>query len=175
MAKKKGYIGTWMYQDKPMVKLEDFPEGCIGFIYKISNKTNGRYYIGRKSLREVRNVLIAQSTYDRLKKAGGTEGLSRKTNKAKTKRAGKRVYNHYRKTVKESNWEKYTGSSKELNADIKSGDDVHREILILCESRTDMTYRETQEIICSGCLEDDNCYNGWVSAKIRKEFITKNQ
>lgn len=163
----------WKYNGKEMKELQDFPEECIGFIYKIENTTNGKYYIGRKQLKSITNRSIAKSTYDKLKAEGKNKEISRKTSKAKTKKAGKRVYNHRRKVVVETDWKDYTGSSDALNADIKKGDKISREILRLCSTKTEMTYHETTNILCSGCFEDPNCYNGWVSAKIRKDFLNK--
>ena len=39
----------WFYEGKEVV-LADIPEEAIGFIYKITNTTNGRAYIGKKLL-----------------------------------------------------------------------------------------------------------------------------
>lgn len=39
----------WLYNDSEL-KLEDIPEKAIGFIYRINNITNGKWYLGRKLL-----------------------------------------------------------------------------------------------------------------------------
>ncbi len=39
----------WKYEDKEILSLDDVPEGCVGFIYLISN-VEGLHYIGKKSL-----------------------------------------------------------------------------------------------------------------------------
>lgn len=164
-------MSNWIYNNKKIKDIEDFPKEVIGFIYRINNLSNGRYYIGRKSLRSVRNTKIAKSTYDRLKKEGGYK-LSRRTNKSQTKKQKKKVWNHYREDIKETNWKTYKGSSKDLLNDInKNKHEIHKEIIHLCYTKTEMTYKETTEILCSGCFEDPNCYNGWVSAKIRKDLL----
>ena len=38
----------WTYQDK---KITILPEDCEGFVYEITNTTNGRKYIGKKLAR----------------------------------------------------------------------------------------------------------------------------
>ena len=35
----------WIYNNKQITKL---PEDCVGFVYQITNTTNGRMYIGKK-------------------------------------------------------------------------------------------------------------------------------
>ena len=35
----------WTYQGKDITEL---PEDCVGFVYEITNTTNGRKYIGKK-------------------------------------------------------------------------------------------------------------------------------
>ena len=41
---------AWHYNGKPVNELSDMPDGTIGFIYKITNKETGQFYIGKKSL-----------------------------------------------------------------------------------------------------------------------------
>jgi hypothetical protein len=75
-----------------------------------------------------------------------------------------------RKRVK-SDWLTYTGSNKQLNADIANGDQVQREILHLCTSKGWCTYLETQEIFNHRALIDRDYYNDWCSCKIRREHL----
>src|ERR1017187_256892 len=74
--------GHWQYTT-PVI------EGAIGFIYKITNLTDNRQYIGKKL-----------QFFKTVKKA-----LKNRTNK--------------RRGVKISDWKTYTGSSKSLNSDIE--------------------------------------------------------
>jgi len=39
----------WLYQGKEL-NLDEIPDKALGFIYKISHTTNGKWYIGRKLL-----------------------------------------------------------------------------------------------------------------------------
>lgn len=40
---------TWLYKNKQILD-EDIPEKSLGFIYKITHPSTGRWYIGRKAL-----------------------------------------------------------------------------------------------------------------------------
>src|SRR3972149_1030675 len=95
MAKKIIKQG-WIYNNKEVI---DTPEEYEGFIYIITNLTNGKFYIGRKSFYSYskRKLTIAEKKLPE--------------NKRKT----------FTITKKETPWRGYTGSCKELNEDIKNG------------------------------------------------------
>lgn len=93
----------------------------IGFIYKITNTVNGKIYIGRKSFISTTKVSIGK----------------RATAKLTDKRSSKKKV-----VIKEMKWRTYTGSNKQLNEDIKNGDDITREIIHLCYTKKQMTYWE---------------------------------
>jgi len=40
----------WLYTNTEFTKLEDFPQDCFGFIYKITNTLTNQYYVGKKFL-----------------------------------------------------------------------------------------------------------------------------
>lgn len=71
--------------------------------------------------------------------------------------------------VKKSNWKKYTGSSKTLNADIdKYGKDKFTfKILRLCSSKKELRYQELIEIINRNAIFDNMYYNEYISLKLR--------
>jgi hypothetical protein len=73
----------WYYKGKTISKREDLPEDAIGFVYKIYNKFEDKYYIGKK-------ILLNKRTRKPLK------GYKRK-----------------RVDYIESNWFKYTGSNEQ--------------------------------------------------------------
>ena len=75
---------AWHYEGKVITEITDMPEGTIGFVYMITNKEDGKFYIGKKSL-------YSHRTLPPLK------GYKRK-----------------RKVVKESNWRHYNSSNKEV-------------------------------------------------------------
>lgn len=119
---------------------EDLIDKSFGFVYCITNLSNGRRYIGKK--------LFTKS--------------GRKQTKGKIKKI--RVT---------SDWLDYYGSNKELQEDVvKNGSDTfHREILYLCATRSECSYRETQEIFKRGALLTENYYNSWVTCKIHKAHV----
>lgn len=160
----------WKYFNKELKSLDCTPEGSIGFIYMITNKTKNKYYIGRKEFKSFTNPEVSKAVYDKCR-AEDTTSVTKTKHKAKSKKEGKTIWRYKRRMEKETNWKTYFGSNKELKKDIKSGDRVEREILHYCYTKSEITYLETKTILCSGCFEDEKCYNEWVSAKIRKEFI----
>lgn len=70
-------------------------------------------------------------------------------------------------------WKSYTGSSVALNADIKSGDTYSKEIIRWCFTKAELTYYETQNIMCSDSLIDDNSYNFWVKCLVYSKHLVK--
>jgi len=80
-----------------------------------------------------------------------------------------------KKIRKSSDWEKYWGSNKKLQEEVKlNGEENYtREILHLCKSRSACSYWETFEIFNRHALVGDGYYNEWVSCKIRKDHLSK--
>ena len=115
---------NWLYENKEMKQLSDFPESCIGFVYLIKNRENGKIYIGKKILHNNLTKLLTKKEKEEWSKPG-------KIPKKK-------------KVIKESNWQDYYGSSKILIDDItklgKEGFD--RQILRLCYTKKEMSYWE---------------------------------
>lgn len=75
--------------------------------------------------------------------------------------------------IKESNWRNYESSSKEVKALIKDGAQIKKQILEFAYSKSELSLKETQAIICNNCLEDLNSLNRWVSCKIFQHQIVK--
>lgn len=145
----------WLYKNKVINKLEDLPEGTFGFIYKITNKTNGKFYIGKKQIMSQTNVKLGKKELEALPTQRG-------------KKPSKKL------VIKESNWVDYMGSNKFLLEDIKDLGEKKfiKEILVICPNKKLLTYWElaTQ---CKYDVLQVNSYNDNLLGKFyRKDFLS---
>jgi hypothetical protein len=134
----------WTYHDKEITVL---PEDVVGFVYQITNNTNGRMYIGKKLARFKRS----------------RPPLKGKKNK--------------RRYMVDSDWRDYYGSSDELSADvIRLGKDKFtREILFYCYSKAELSYVEAREQFARKVLESNDYYNGHIRVRVHGKGILKNE
>ena len=118
-------MSNWLHEGKEYTKLSDFPDNVVGFVYRVTNTTNGKFYVGKKILRNVLTKKLTKKEILEWTKPG---------------RVPKK-----RKEIKESNWADYYGSSKLVTEDIKTfGKEAFtREILRLCTTKKQMSYWET--------------------------------
>lgn len=89
---------------------------------------------------------------------------SKKTRQVKKKK---------KRTVVESDWMTYYGSSLELLTEIdKSGrDNFKREVLHLCKSKGECNYWEAYEQFTRGVLLSDDYHNSWIMVKVHKSHV----
>lgn len=129
----------WLYNNE---MIEELPSGVAGFIYKITNLENGKMYIGRKYAVSVRRKALTK-----VQKAAG--------------RKRKEVI------TKESDWAKYTGSSKVLNEDIKNiGKDKFKfEILMFGKTKGVINYLEENIHMKLDVILSDNYYNDCIGPR----------
>lgn len=90
-----------------------------------------------------------------------------------TKAGYKTVKGKKKKVRKSSDWSTYYGSNKELQDEVKAlgTENFKREILHLCYSRSECSYRETYEIFTREALLTEEYYNSWVTCKIHKAHV----
>jgi len=114
-----------------------------GFIYRITNTTNGFDYIGRKY-------------FTTIKKRPPLKGKKNKR----------------RETV-ETDWKDYWGSSARLVEDMArlGKDKFTREIIHLCKSRGETNYMEAYYQFKEGVLLKENNYNGIIQIKLGKGSV----
>jgi hypothetical protein len=145
-------LPTWVYNSKPITNLNDFPKDTFGFIYIVKNNDTNKSYIGKKVLYHNKKVKLGK------KEVAELTGVGRKpTTKIVTK---------------ESDWETYYGSNKEVIQLIKDGkqDLFTRTIIKLAPNKKLLTYYETQALFTYKVLEHpESFYNDNILGK----FFTK--
>jgi len=145
-------LPTWVYNSKPITNLNDFPKDTFGFIYIVKNNDTNKSYIGKKVLYHNKKVKLGK------KEVAELTGVGRKpTTKIVTK---------------ESDWETYYGSNKEVMQLIKDGkqDLFTRTIIKLASNKKLLTYYETQALFTYKVLEHpESFYNDNILGK----FFTK--
>ena len=126
-------------------KVDTLPEDCEAFVYLITNLINDRKYVGKK-------LAKFKKTRPPLK------GKKRK-----------------RRSMVESDWKTYWGSSDHLNADVQDlgMDKFTREILYYCPSRGVASYLEAKIQFDRGVLESDEYYNGIINVRVGSSNILK--
>ncbi len=131
----------WTYENKT---LENIPEGYVGFIYQITNKTTKKMYIGKKVFE------------------------NKKTKYRKNKR---NVHYTVESNWKEYTGSNKTLNDEIIECGIEN---YEFKILYLCKSRGEMTYLESREIfIRDALLYPDQYYNEWVSCKVTRNHLKK--
>ena len=150
-------MNKWLYFDtlvatREFNSIEDFPEGAIGFIYKIVNVVNGKFYIGRKVLYNNNNKALTKKEIAEWNKPGR---VPRK-----------------KKVVKESDWLTYHGSNKLINQERKDlGDNIFsREILKVCYTKKQLTYWEVYYQMHYDVLRVDS-YNDNIQGRFYRKDV----
>jgi len=139
---------TWLYQSQTV---ETLPEDCVGFVYIITNITNGRMYIGKKLAK------FSKTTYKTVKLKNGNK---------KKKKIRSKI---------DSDWQEYYGSSPNLTLDIEQlgKDKFTREILYYCASKSECSYVEAREQFSRRVLESNDYYNGHIQVRVHGSHIRK--
>jgi len=145
----------WLLNGKCLNKQ---PLEYYGFVYKITvsnsddlpEEMRGKVYIGKKQFQYKKKTRLS---------------------KKKRKETGKRI----ERSLVDSKWLSYFGSSKQLMLDVKNFGEQYfkREILHLCFNKAQLSYYEVQEQIAHKVLSV-NSYNGWISCRIFKNRFTQN-
>ena len=133
---------SWTYKGN---KIDILPDDVVGFVYEITNTTNGRKYIGKKLARFNRS----------------RPPLKGRKNKRRFK--------------VDSDWKDYYGSSDDLTIDVNrlGKDKFTREILFYCYSKAELSYVEAREQFARKVLESNDYYNGHIRVRVHGKGIIK--
>ena len=121
-------------------------EDNIGFVYEITDTENNMKYIGKKKFW------------------------------SKVTRPPLKGRKNKRRSVKESDWKLYHGSSDEVKELVESSgpDRFQRKIIRLCKTLGEMTYYEMKEQFDREVLlKPDEYYNAFIGGKIHRKHILK--
>lgn len=147
---------NWLYENKEITSLEDFPIDTFGYIYIVTHVPSGVSYLGKKSL------------YHNVKRK-----LTKKELAEMPVTRGRKVLTEVVK--KESDWKTYFGSAKPILALIKDGkqEEFTRQILQLVPNKKLLTYYECKYMFTHGVLENpDRWFNDNILGKFySKDFI----
>ena len=132
---------TWYYNDKPFTS--EMIGDYVGFVYVITDKSNGLKYIGKKGLMSRRRL-------------PPLKGKKRRRTK-----------------IIETDWQTYTGSNDVLNQLVEEHgiEKFYREILHLCKTKGEMNYLELYEQVQRNVLLSDEYYNGIIQVKIHRNHV----
>jgi hypothetical protein len=138
---------SWIYQGKEFDE-SSIPEGAVGFIYHMSVILNGNSYayIGKKNF------------FSNTKKKLGKKALAQVTDKRLKK---------YTRELKPS-FMNYYSSNQQLKEAHKAGLIIKREILMICNSATELTYQEVKHQFQYEVLEKEGFLNGNILGKFYK-------
>ena len=134
----------WIYQGRIWKVPSEFSsDDYYGFVYLITNRANGKKYVGKKFFWSKKTLPITKSRKRR------------------------------KRLLVESDWRDYYGSNKHLRADVDAqGPDMfHREILHLCKSKGECAYMEAKEQFEREVLLTEDYYNGIISCKIGGQTV----
>lgn len=143
----------WLYKQKIMESILDFPDNTYGFVYKITHKPTGKSYIGKKILQNTSKVKLGK------KEIAEYAGV-----------VGRRP--SYKLVVKESTWKTYWGSNKYLNELYKTEpkENFERIILICAPTKKLLTYYELKfQVLYEVIEKPDEFFNDNILGK----FFTK--
>lgn len=124
---------------------DETPEEYQGFVYLITELDTGKKYIGKKNFWRPKVL-------------------------PKNSKRNRRV-----RTRVESDWRKYFGSNKEVQALVESNgiENYKREILRLCKTKGEMSYYEAKLQFDHDVLLRDDYYNEFIGCKIHSRHLKK--
>ena len=143
-------MSKWTYNNVVIDDESQFPPKTLGFVYKITRVSDGKFYYGKKL------AFFKKTSVKTVTLKNGTK------KKKKTS------------TLVPSDWKTYWSSSPELLADVAAlgGDNFRREILAFCENKGSLSYYELRYQMDDRVIENrEKSYNGIVNARIHWSHV----
>lgn len=142
---------NWTYENKDINSITDLPFKLpFGFVYKITNVTLNKIYVGKKNFYSVQT------------KSLGKKELALITDKRKSK---------FKTVVKESDWLIYNSSCKPLIVDFENGlYEWKKEIIEIALFPKNLTYLELKHQIINDVLGVES-YNENILGKFYKRDL----
>lgn len=140
---------TWFYKGEEVLAI---PEKVVGFIYQITSLSDGRKYLGKKKSAFKKTAI--------------------KTVKLKSGEKRKKKV----RSMVESDWLTYYGSSDELNKLVneQGAENFKREVLEWCYTLSEMNYLEAKYQFDTDCLrKPDEYFNAWIMVRVRRDHLIK--
>ena len=133
----------WLFENKEFDPADSRIDDLAGFVYCITDLTNNKKYIGKKTLWSTRRL---------------------KPLKGKTRRRVKKA---------QSDWMSYYGSNEEVQLLVENDGEnrFKREILKLCKTKGLMSYYEAKEQFDREVLFNDEYYNEFIGCKIHSKHV----
>jgi len=132
---------NWLYNEKEITDISQFPPNTFGFIYEVITP-EGKKYVGKKVL------------YHNQKKKLTKVELSEQTGRGRRKT--------FKIVQKESDWKKYYGSNKHLQNQISKGEvtleNLKKQIIQIAFNKKHLTYLETKYLFQFEVLENPDLY-----------------
>lgn len=147
-------MNNWLFEGKEITDVSQFPPGTVAFVYIITNKKTGQYYIGQKILENNSKKKLTQT-------------------EIKEQYSGKGRKPKYKIVTKESDWKTYYGSNIVLKEEVKKygKENFERRILIACPSKKLATYYEVYWQFKYECLKDPLSYNSNILGTFYKKDL----
>ena len=134
------YENPWTYEGSPFFSCDIGPN--VGFVYLITNITNNKKYIGKKTFLSIR----------------------RKKVKNKKNRVVKRSESDWKSYYGSSDLLK-------ADIQLYGAYNFKREIIHLCKTKSLASYYEAREMFINDCLFSEDYYNTWISVRVHRTGV----